>query len=180
MQDQRKAVAAPRLADASDAPAICALINSAYRGEGSRQGWTTETDLVGGRRMDEATLAEMIATEGNAILLYEDDHGPIASVFLERRGDDVYLGLLSVRPARQADGIGKRLIAEAERWVTREWGAARMVMTVISRRHELIAWYKRRGYRLTGELKPFDINDERFGLPKVDGLEFASLEKDLA
>ena len=106
-----------RLADASDAPAICALINSAYRGESSRAGWTTETDLVGGGRIDEPTLRHMIASEGSVILVIDGGNGPVASVSLERRIDRAYLGMLSVRPTRQATGLGKRLVGEAERWV---------------------------------------------------------------
>jgi len=180
MQDQRRALGVPRPATAADAAPLCALINSAYRGESSRQGWTTETDLVGGGRTDETTLAEMIATEGNVFLVFDSDTGPIASVFLQREDGRAYLGLLSVSPTRQAEGLGKRLLAEAERWVTREWKLTRIIMSVIRQRHELIAWYERRGYHLTGETWPFDINDERFGLPKVEGLEFAALEKVLA
>ena len=165
----------PRLSD--EAGAISGLINSAYRGESSRRGWTTETDLVGGGRMDAATLAALIADDSNALLVIDGADGPIASVFLERHDGYAHLGMLSVRPSLQATGLGRRLLAEAEHWVAREWTLSRIQMTVIRQRPELIAWYERRGYQQTGELHPFDINDERFGIPKVAGLEFAVLEK---
>lgn len=168
-----------RLADTPDVPAICALINSAYRGESSRQGWTTETDLIGGGRMDAPTIAEMIA-QGNAFLVIDGDDGPLASLSLERRDDCAYLGLLSVRPTEQATGLGKRLLAEAERWVVQEWGLHRIAISVVRQRTELVEWYERRGFRRTGKVWPFDINDERFGIAKVEGLEFVALEKVLA
>ena len=40
-----------RVASAADAPALVDLINSAYRGESSKAGWTTEADLLGGQRV---------------------------------------------------------------------------------------------------------------------------------
>jgi len=52
-------------------------------------------------------------------------------------------------------------------------------MTVIRQRPELIAWYERRGYRLTGERRSFPYGDERFGQPNRDDLEFVVLEKTL-
>lgn len=168
-----------RLASASDVPAICALINSAYRGDESKKGWSTETDLVGGGRTDEPTIAEMIMGAGNVFLVVDDRAGLVAGVHLEDRGDHAYLGMLSVRPDQQATGVGRRLLAEAEEWAVRQWGARRMRISVVRQREELVAWYERRGYRLTGEVWPFDINDERFGIPKVEGLEFCAMEKDL-
>jgi GNAT superfamily N-acetyltransferase len=168
-----------RLADTSDVPAICALINSAYRGDESKKGWSTETDLVGGGRTDEPTVTEMM-TAGNVFLVARDDEGLLASLHLENRGDHAYLGLLSVRPTQQATGLGRRMLAEAEGWVRREWGVRRMRISVVRQRTELVEWYERRGYVRTGEVWPFDINDERFGIPKVEGLEFCALEKDLS
>ncbi len=176
MQSEKTA----RLASDSDVPVICALINSAYRGEESKQGWNSEADLIGGGRMDELTLAEMIAKDGNSFLVIEEDAGISACMLLERHEDYAYLGLLSVRPAAQATGLGKLMLAEAERFVTGEWGLHRIAISVVRQRTELVAWYERHGYRLTGKVWPFDINDERFGIPKVEGLEFAALEKDLS
>ena len=56
---------AMRAATAADAPALVDLINSAYRGEGSKAGWTTEADLLGGQRVDLDGVIEMIAKPGS-------------------------------------------------------------------------------------------------------------------
>ena len=54
-----------------------------------------------------------------------------------------------------------------------------MEMTVITQRRELIAWYERRGYTVTGESRPFPHSDERFGLPRRTDLVFEVLAKPL-
>src|SRR4029453_15041219 len=91
-----------------DAPALVALVNSAYRGESSRAGWTTEADLLGGQRVDVEGLAATISTPGNVILVHEQDDQPIACVHLARTGEDCYLGMLTVRPTRQGAGLGRK------------------------------------------------------------------------
>ena len=90
-----------------------------------------------------------------------------------------YFGMFSVRPNLQGGGIGKALLAEAERVAREEWQLPVMRMTVIDIRDELIAFYERRGYRRTGIKKPFPYGDERFGMPKRDDLRFEVLEKAL-
>lgn len=169
----------PRTAQEADAPALCALVNSAYRGDSSRQGWTTEADLLDGQRTDPAELARLMRQAGHVFLLFHEADQLLASVHLEDRGDHAYLGMLTVKPDIQARGLGKTVMAAAERWVRSTWGSTRVRMTVISVRHELIAWYVRRGYRDTGERQPFPSGDARFGIPKVDSLEFVVLEKSL-
>ena len=171
---------ATRAATAADAPALVALVNSAYRGESSRAGWTTEADLLGGLRIDVERLTEQIAAPGSVILLHERDHLPVACVHLERTGEDCYLGLLTVRPTMQGTGFGRRLLEAAERWAMAHWSSRSMHMTVIVQRLELIAWYERRGYMRTGERKPFPYGDERFGLPRRADLEFEVLCKRLS
>src|ERR1700722_7688658 len=105
-----------RPATAADAPARAALVNSAYRGNSSKVGWTTEADLLEGQRIDVERLAETIAAPGHVILLHGQDHVPVGCVHLERRGEDCYLGMLTIRPAAQAAGLGRRLLDAAERW----------------------------------------------------------------
>jgi GNAT superfamily N-acetyltransferase len=168
-----------RVANAESVDTISALVNSAYRGESSKRGWTTEADLLGGQRTDPETLREMIADKRNAILLLYEQDGLIACVYLQRRADHAYLGLLTVKPELQARGLGKRLLAAAEMWARENWKVAKIEMTVIQKRHELIAWYERRGYSNTGRTEPFPYDDEKFGLPKAAGLEFVVLEKTL-
>ena len=169
-----------RPAALTDVPALVALVNSAYRGDSSRAGWTTEADLLGGQRIDDGRLAEDLATPGHVVLLHERDGAPVACVHIERTGtDDCYLGMLTTRPTTQGAGIGKAMLDAAERWATDHWGVRTMHMTVIAQRRELIAWYERRGYHQTGERKPFPYADVRFGLPKRDDLEFVVLRKEL-
>ena len=164
-----------RVAEYDDVAAVVALVESAFRGDASRAGWTTEADLLDGQRADEDMVSAVIDT--GVLLLAESDGELVACCQLERRGEDVaYLGMLSVRPTLQAGGVGRDLLAEAECRAA-ESGATRMRMTVIRQRGDLIAWYERRGYRATGETQPFPYGDDRYGLPKVDDLEFVVLEK---
>ena len=168
-----------RTAGLGDIPALDALVQSAYRGDASRAGWTTEADLLGGRRTDPAALAEIIGGEGRLIVVAEEDGTVVGCCQLEhRRNGTAYLGLLAVSPGLQGRGVGRAVVAEGER-IARSWGASRVEMTVITRRTELIAWYERLGYAQTGVTAPFPYGDERFGLPKVNDLEFVVLAKPL-
>jgi len=168
-------VAAP-----ADVGAIVALVESAFRGEASRAGWTTEADLLDGRRTGPDEIGAFLADPGQCILLERDPAGGLlASVVLRRDGDAAWLGMLAVQPTRQGAGLGRQVVAGAERWAQAHWQSRRMRMTVIVQREELIAWYERRGYRRTGETAPFYYGDERFGLPKRDDLSFVVLEKPL-
>jgi ribosomal protein S18 acetylase RimI-like enzyme len=168
-------------ATAADAEAVVALVNSAYRGDSSRAGWTTEADLLGGQRTDAAGIRDIVASEGHRLLLHRSADGALlACVLLERkRGGGCYLGMLTVRPDLQAAGLGRRLLAAAEKFAAAELGASYVEMTVIGVRTELIAWYERRGYARTGERRPFPYGDERFGLPRRPDLEFEVLRKTL-
>ena len=165
-----------------DIPVLNELVQSAYRGESSRRGWTTEADLLDGIRTDEAGLRAMLNNPRATILKYEEAGQLLGCVYLEKKDDDagsssLYLGMLTVSPDAQAGGIGKQLMAAAEQ-VARDWHCRAMTMTVIPQRHELIAFYERRGYRPTGETEPFPMDDPRFGLPKQP-LSFIVMEKPL-
>ncbi|MFC9620765.1 GNAT family N-acetyltransferase [Streptomyces sp. NPDC056930] len=167
--------------DAADAdvPALVTLIESAYRGDSSRAGWTTEADILQGQRTDPDGVREVVEAPGSRLLVVERDGVLIACCQLEHRGDASYFGMFAVRPELQGAGLGKVIIAEAERIVREAWGVTEMHMTVISVREELIAWYERRGYRRTGKLSPFPYGDDRFGIPQRDDLTFELLIKDL-
>lgn len=156
------------------------LVERAYRGDSARQGWTHEADLLDGQRTDAATLAAMLDDPRQRILVVRDGAAVIGCVAVTDQGNDTcYLGLLAVDPARQADGLGRRLITAAEETGRRDFGARRIEMTVIIQRPTLIAWYERRGYRLTGERRPFPHGDTRFGVPRSDALAFVVLARDL-
>lgn len=164
-------------ATTADAPELDRLVNSAYRGESSRQGWTTEADLLDGTRTDAAAINELIETPGTTLLKYVEDQEILGCVELKKEEDKLYLGMLTVKPNLQGKGIGKQLLKAAEDEAIRQ-KCTSIFMTVISVRKELIDWYVRHGYQLTGERKPFAFNDPRFGQPKRN-LEFVVLEKKL-
>ncbi|MEU2108369.1 GNAT family N-acetyltransferase [Streptomyces sp. NPDC059544] len=168
-----------RDATASDVPALVELIESAYRGDSSRTGWTTEADILDGQRTDPEGVRQVIGASGSRLLVVERDGELVACCQLEHRGDAAYFGMFAVRPGLQGGGLGRLVIAEAERLVGEAWGVSEMHMTVISVREELIAWYERRGYRRTGRMTPFPYGDERFGVPRRDDLQFELLVKHL-
>ena len=156
---------------------IVKLVNSAYRGESSKAGWTTEADLLDGQRTDPQEIAQLIQDENSIILLCLQANEIIGSVNLQRKGEEAYLGMFVVRPTLQGGGIGKQFIQTAEDIVKEEWNSTKMTMSVITLREELIAYYERRGYRRTGEILPFPKNIAN-GIPRVEKLEFEMLEKD--
>ena len=166
-----------RRATLADVPAVVTLVESAYRGDASRAGWTTEADFLDGRRTDEADVTSCI--EHGMILLAMEDDAIVACANVAEEDGAGYFGMFSVVPTRQGGGIGSRLLAEAERIVRDEWKLPAMRMTVIDIREELAAFYERRGYTRTGLKKPFPYGDERFGVPKRADLQFEVLEKAL-
>ena len=166
-----------RTAGPADVDAIVALVESAYRGESGLRGWTTESHLLDGQRTDARDVADVIARPDSRILLAERDGRLFASCHVERQGNAGYFGMFAVDPEAQGGGLGKQVLAEAERIARDEWQCRAMRMTVIVQREELIAWYLRRGYHRTGEYQPFPYGDERFGIPRRDDLRFEVLVK---
>ena len=167
--------------DATDADVdeLVALIESAYRGDDSRAGWTTEADILEGQRTDPEGVLEVVKSPDSRLMTVERDGRIVACCQLEHQGDHAYFGMFAVSPLLQGAGLGKVIIAEAERQARATWGVREMQMTVISVRDDLIAWYERRGYRRTGRMTPFPYGDERFGVPQRDDLQFELLVKEL-
>ncbi|MGH3311273.1 MAG: GNAT family N-acetyltransferase [Streptomyces sp.] len=168
-----------RIAAEEDIPALVALVESAYRGEASRAGWTTEAHLLEGQRTDPEGIAAVVTAPDSILLAVERAGELVACCQLEHRGEHAYFGMFAVRPELQGAGLGRAVLAQAERTVRAEWGAREMQMTVIRQREDLIAWYERRGYARTGELSPFPYGDERFGIPQRTDLAFELLVKPL-
>lgn len=172
-----------RAAATADVPAIVSLVESAYRGDVSKQGWTTEADFLDGQRTDPDSVAELISRSHSRVLLAARGGQLLCCCHVERLQQDGrnigYFGMFAVDPGLQGGGVGKLVLAEAERIAKVEWNCDEMQMTVITIRDSLIAWYVRRGYVRTGLRKPFPYGDARFGIPKRDDLEFEVLAKAL-
>jgi ribosomal protein S18 acetylase RimI-like enzyme len=170
-----------RIATADDVPAIVELVESAYRGDASRVGWTTEADLLDGQRTDAEAVAETVAAASSVVLVDVDESGVLVACCQLDRADEgvAHFGMFAVRPGRQGGGVGRDLLASAERHAHSVFGAGTIEMTVIAQRGELIEWYERRGYRQTGATRPFPYGDERFGIPRRDDLHFVVLAKPL-
>lgn len=166
-----------RPANVSDIPVLEKLVNSAFRGDTSRLGWTTEADLLDGIRVDFPALQEMIEMPDAVIFnYYGEEQTLLGCVFLQKQGAKLYLGMLTVSPYLQNQGIGKQLMQAAEAYALSRF-CTYITMNVLSDRVELTDWYKRQGYYLTGEYKKFPT-DTRFGIPKKE-LLFHIMQKDL-
>jgi predicted N-acetyltransferase YhbS len=167
-----------RSATEADYPAIVALTNRAFRQTGPEASWNVE-DVIEGDRINEQLLREDLANapEGYLLIWRDGDGEHLGHVRLEPAEAGAWsLGLLTVRPDRQDQRLGRRLLAAAEDFA-RVRGATRIRMTVVNTRETLIAWYLRRGYAPTGETKPFPYDDERFGRATRDDLCFVLLER---
>ncbi|HVW98770.1 MAG TPA: GNAT family N-acetyltransferase [Mucilaginibacter sp.] len=159
----------------ADIPELNVLVNTAYRGDTSKLGWTTEANLLDGMRIDEETLTAYLNDPAVTILKHTDHNGQITGcVYLEIRGPKLYVGMFSVSPLLQGRGIGRILLNAAEEHALNE-NIHILTMTVISIRHELISWYERRGYRATGEMLPFHP-EKKFGVARQH-IELTVLEK---
>lgn len=167
-----------RAATDDDLPALHALVERAYRGDSARRGWTHEADLLGGQRTDVEALAETLSDPAQRLLVADEDSAPVGTVTVMLGKPLAHLGMLAVDPERQAKGVGRRLVAEAER-LARDHGATAIEMTVIGLRTELTAWYERLGYTRTGEVRAFPATNPRFGLPKRCDLDFVVIKRSL-
>ncbi|UUR07198.1 GNAT family N-acetyltransferase [Sphingomonas glaciei] len=166
-------------ATSADLPALHALVERAYRGETARAGWSHEADLLTGDRTSVAELQSCLDA-GEYLLVWRDGGAIRACVRLVRLNAELaYLGMLTVDPGSQGEGLGKRLLAAAEAYARDEIGATRMEMQVFSRRRELLSFYERRGYHPTGERRPFPYDEAPNAGAQFDDLEFTVLEKKL-
>jgi ribosomal protein S18 acetylase RimI-like enzyme len=164
----------------NDSNKLAQLVNSAYRGDHSKKGWTTEADLLDGQRTDAESLSASIETPMNQFELVFEGRSEklLGSVHLiQELPETLYFGMLTVDPTLQGQGFGKILLKHAED-VARGYGFKKLRCTVIPTRKELIDFYKRRGFKETGKFEEFPV-DEKFGIPKVDGLRLQEFIKEL-
>ena len=168
-----------RLAQAADADAVVGLVNSAYRGTYSKQGWTTEADLLDGQRADAEMITALIEPPHNQLLLMHAGAELIGSVHLACAGALGYLGMFTVEPSQQGEGLGRLFLHASEQFLQHQRGCNQLEITVISLRTELIDWYLRRGFAATGETRTFPRGDPRYGIPKRQDLVLKVFEKTL-
>jgi ribosomal protein S18 acetylase RimI-like enzyme len=167
-----------KIASVNDAKDINTLVNSVYRGENSKKGWTTEAEFLGGIRITEEKVKEILVRKNDIVILAFIEGSITGCVHLENAGEHSYLGMLSVDVDHQDKGIGRLLINECERYTKEEWKLRKIKMKVINRRLELMEYYYRRGYRSTGEIEEFLPGPETFGDP-TEKLYFETLSKEL-
>lgn len=163
----------------ADVASVVALVQSSYRGESSRGGWTTEADLLDGQRTDPEEVEGVLADPDARLILAHNSSGLVGCIVARRAPEGTHIGMFAVRPALQGQGVGRLLLEEAERVARAELGGEVAILHVISVRAELLAWYARRGYADSGLRERFPYGNPRFGLPKRDDLEFAVLTKAL-
>lgn len=169
-----------RKAEKFDLPRIEALVNSAYRGDYAKKGWTTEAYILDGQRTDQGKLQELITNQGSEILiaLDEETEAIVGCVNVIREHDALYFGMLTVEPDQQGKGLGKQLLRQIEK-IAQKLGLTRIKMTVIHGRPELVSYYERFGYKRTGKTEPFP-NDPRYGIPRKENLFFEEFVKMLS
>jgi ribosomal protein S18 acetylase RimI-like enzyme len=157
-----------RLARQADAPFLVDLIERAYRGPETAGSWASEAHLLKGPRTSLAEVSALISREDSRFLIAQVGGKTVACCLLqglnrpdldETSVNAAYFGMFALDPNAQGGGLGKKVIAEAERRIQDMWGCNEMVMTVINLRTELIGWYERRGYRQTGATLPFPFSD---------------------
>jgi ribosomal protein S18 acetylase RimI-like enzyme len=166
-----------RFAEPADTPTVVSLVESAYRGESSRKGWTTEADLLHGQRTDPEEIRSILEDQ-NARLILGIVSGRISATILVRKKDSrAYIGMVSVNPEQQGQGFGRALLTQGESCARETFRCSSAYMTVLLQRAELIRWYERQGYVYTGKREPFPYGNPRFGLPQRQDLEFVVLEK---
>jgi ribosomal protein S18 acetylase RimI-like enzyme len=163
-----------RAATADDAEEVAALVHAAYRGEESQEGWTTEVGLVAGTRTDADAVRALVAEPDSVVLLAEDDDGLLACCHLAKHDEHAYFSMFAVRPGHQGQGIGRRVLDAATLWA-RAWEVPDLRLSVLNQRTELIAWYQRRDFVLTGESEPF-LEDE-LGRPLREGLALLTMSR---
>jgi GNAT superfamily N-acetyltransferase len=169
-----------RSANLADVAQIVPLVESAYRGEASRQGWTTEADFLDGQRTDAAGVAALLDAPASQVVLAFDNDILVGCAHIQMHEDGCHFGMFAVNPSLQSQGVGKALLAECELRAAADFAALQMCMWVIWLRENLIAFYLRRGYRKTAQQEAFPYGDPRFGLPKRDDLYFIVMYKALS
>ncbi|AYO54579.1 GNAT family N-acetyltransferase [Acinetobacter sp. WCHAc060033] len=157
-----------RIAQISDIPKLVELVNSAYRHKDGNS-WTSEADIVSGDRINYQQLEQSLFQKNFKLFVAELDGKLVACIGLAFDQDNVEVGTFCIAPEYQNQGIGKQVLDFAEKYVIdlKLPNLNDFVMWVLSVRHELIAYYERRGYVQSGVIDEYPI-DADVGEPIVD------------
>ena len=153
---------------------ICDLVNMAYRGE---EGWTKETDFVGGERANLTEIQGYVSDPNAHLLICINNNEIISCICIEKNEGGAYIGLFAVHPKLQGTGLGKEILSQAEDYASTELKVKKYVMVVLSQRKELIEYYERRGYVRTGEKQEYPVH-LNVGIPLKNDLMIEYLEKE--
>lgn len=169
-----------RSATAPDIAAIVDLVVTAYRGEGSAEGWLREIDVLTDDRITADEVAAEIADERTRILVAEQDGRIVGCASLYRKSETrAYYGMFAVNPAGQGRGWGREVLAEAERFVRTDWGVRELEISVVEVRTGLREYYERRGFVLTGDRELIPTRLSRTPRWGDDDLYWVSMVKPL-
>ncbi|HBY9387996.1 GNAT family N-acetyltransferase [Klebsiella quasipneumoniae] len=163
-----------RIASADDAGDIARLVNSAYR-PSKKFGWTHESDLISGDRISVEQVRSLFH-ENSVVLLLCDEVCIVSCVHIKMDHSSAYIGMLATNPELQSQGLGKKILSYAEQYAIEFFKTDTFRMSVLSSRPELLAFYERRGYTLTGETNSYPLS-EGVGKPKVTNVQVLSLIK---
>ena len=165
-----------RLAQIDDVQPVVNLINSAYRGETSRAGWTSVVDILDGGRTTLEEVSDLIQSEEAFFLLSFEENQLIGCILAEKKYQKIRFGMFATKPTLQGRGLGKQLLEQAEQQVKEKWNIFHFEMVMISCRKELLDYYERRGYFYSGKTLPFPLNPDLW-TPKVSDLKLEIIDK---
>jgi len=166
-----------RTAVKEDIPELGRVIQFAYRGGKPQRSWTNEDKVVAGIRITVEELESLVASTDKVVILAQMNEEIVGCVLVEKEAEEAHIGMLAVDPDKQSFGIGKTLLAAAEKHACNSFACTKSVMTILCGRDELMAWYNRAGYSDTGKTKPFPKDTGAIEL--VSGLYFQILNKSL-
>jgi len=159
----------------ADAKEIAALVNRAYRPSSQEAGWTHEANLIAGERISTEQVLSLFH-EQSTILLLRLGQDIVACVHVQGGQSSAYIGMLATNPTMQAQGLGKQLLLHAEAYAIEHYDASVLKISALSSRPELLAFYERRGYALTGQVEEYP-ESAGVGQPIVTGIQVLWLEK---
>lgn len=167
-----------RVATEDDAAQLQQLVESAFRAEDSRKGWTDDLGLSSTFRLDVQEIIAMITKADSVMLMATSNENTLVGSIGSSKRDANYarLFMLAVDTSQQRGGIGRQVLTYAEDYCQRTWGVTTLGLNALSNRKQLISWYSRRGYKMTGETTPFP-REKSGNLVLPDGLCFVEFEK---